>query len=464
MKKVALNIIFLLVLSNLFAQNNNLLESYIEEGLNNNLSLQQKQYSYEKSMLALKEARALFLPDLSLNARYSVANGGRTIDFPVGDMLNPVYSTLNQMTTQMYAYGLTEEIFPATVLENEEIEFLRPHEQETKLQLIQPIFNPQVYYNYKIKKDLTGISRIDIDIYKRELIAEIQNAYYNFIKTEKFLKIIDETLILANENLRVNEKLFENDKITIDNVYKAQSEISKLEQQKAEIIKNNKASKAYFNFILNKPLESEIQYNEELFIPVANELEQSRSIALENREEFEKLSTYAEISTKQINMNKYNRLPTITGAVDYGFQGEEYDFNDDADFILASIVLKWNLFKGFQNNIKIQENKIDKYIIESKQEELKSQIQLQVINSHYEIEAALQSVKFAEAQEKSATKAFEIVSKKYSEGQAGMLEYIDARTSMTNAKMNTVISKYDLRIKYVELEKITANYQLNKTE
>ncbi len=440
------------------------LDSYIKYGLENNLSLKQKLYSYDKSIIALKQAKALFMPDISFNARYSVANGGRVIDFPVGDMLNPVYSTLNQMTTQMYALGLSNEIFPETTLENEEIAFLRPHEQETKIQLIQPLFNPQILYNYKIKKDLSLIDKIDIDIYKRELIAEIKIAYYNYIKTEFFLKIIDETLLLANENLRVNRKLYDNNKITIDNVYKANTEISKIKQQKAQILKNNKSAKAYFNFLLNKQLDSDINYDDKLLIFDDDYLEQPEQQAVANREELAKLRIFSNINSKQLKLSKSNRLPVIAGAIDYGIQGEKYEFTDDADFVLASVVLKWDIFKGFSNNLKIQEKKIDRFIIESKYEELKKQIQLQVINSFYEIEAAKLSIELSEDRQKTSEKSFEIISKKYTEGQASMIELVDARTTMTNAKINTVISKFDLKIKYAEFEKIIASYPLNTTD
>ncbi len=56
-----------------------------------NQGLKQRQLDYASDLAALKEARGLFLPDFSLNARYTVAEGGRTIVFPVGDLLNPVY-------------------------------------------------------------------------------------------------------------------------------------------------------------------------------------------------------------------------------------------------------------------------------------------------------------------------------------------------------------------------------------
>ena len=60
--------------------------------------LQQQQFALEKSMYALKEAQSLFLPKVSLQADYFLAGGGRTVDFPAGDILNPVYATLNQLT------------------------------------------------------------------------------------------------------------------------------------------------------------------------------------------------------------------------------------------------------------------------------------------------------------------------------------------------------------------------------
>ncbi|NJO25856.1 MAG: TolC family protein, partial [Bacteroidia bacterium] len=52
----------------------------------------------ENSLVALKEARSLFLPTTWFETQYTLANGGRTIDIPVGNLMNPVYKTLNQLT------------------------------------------------------------------------------------------------------------------------------------------------------------------------------------------------------------------------------------------------------------------------------------------------------------------------------------------------------------------------------
>ena len=121
------------------------LDNYIDEGLENNLSLKQKEVNYLKSMEVLKQSRALFFPDISLNARYTAAEGGRVIEFPVGTMLNPVYQSLN--------YLLDQDLFPD--IANMEFAFYRPTEHETKIRLAQPILDTKIIYNQKINKELS---------------------------------------------------------------------------------------------------------------------------------------------------------------------------------------------------------------------------------------------------------------------------------------------------------------------
>src|SRR3546814_18117821 len=45
-------------------------------------------------------ARAQQYPQLSFNARYTHSDGGRTIDIPTGQLLHPVYDTLNRFLAE----------------------------------------------------------------------------------------------------------------------------------------------------------------------------------------------------------------------------------------------------------------------------------------------------------------------------------------------------------------------------
>ncbi len=112
------------------------IDEYVREGLASNLSLQAQTLEVERATAALDEARARYFPDIGLAARYSKSDGGRTIEIPLGTMLNPVYQTLNEM---LMAQGQPPR-FPA--MQNESIAFLRETEQDTRLTMRMPIIAP----------------------------------------------------------------------------------------------------------------------------------------------------------------------------------------------------------------------------------------------------------------------------------------------------------------------------------
>jgi outer membrane protein len=448
MKKILIFILFILFTITLPGQET-ILQAYIRQGLENNLALRQKEANYEKSLAALSEARALFYPDISINARYTVARGGRIIEFPVGTLMNPVYSTLNMF--------LAEDRFP--LIENQEFTFLREHEHETKVSVLQPLVDPKIYYNQKISKQLSDAQMADAESYRRQLVADIKTAYFNYLKTIRIEQLLDDTKVLLEENIRVNESLYRNDKVTIDNVYRSRAELSKLEQQIAEITRARQVAAAYFNFLLNRPLDELImEQNDFDSLMVIVDLPGAHQNALANREELSMLESYARANDYFLSLNHVKKLPSVYGAVDYGFQGEDYVFTAKYDYVIASVVLRWDLFHGFKNKASISQARIERDIRQTQIEEAKEQIGLQVIQAYYDLQASEKSIIAAEEELASATKAWEVIDRKFREGQANLIEYIDARTTMTNAGQNLIISRYDHHIKYAEFERVACLY------
>lgn len=416
--------------SGLQAQNP-VLHVYIAEGLQSNQGLKQKQLDYASNLSALKEAKALFFPDVSLNARYTVSDGGRIIGFPVGDLLNPVYSTLNMLTES--------ETFPQ--IDNQEFPFLRPSEHETKLSLVQPIFNTDIIHNHRIRKQYTEIARIDVERYKRELIRGISKAYYDYQEARELVWLADTSFSLVKENLRVSQRLYENDRVTIDAVYRSESELSKVEVQQAQANNMFQASKAYFNFLLNRSLDSPIELFTETPGPVLVSLDEASILAVQNRDEIKQIKEYQILNQRVTSLYRGSNIPGLFGVVDYGFQGEQYSFTGDDDFVMASLVMKWNLFQGTANHHKVQQSKIEGEKLNELYSETRQQIKLEVINHFYALQAAYQSVQSARKQTQAARRAYELINMKYREGQSSLLELIDARTSLTGAAANSIIAQ-----------------------
>ncbi|RPH75839.1 TolC family protein, partial [bacterium] len=352
-------------------QGQGVLDEYIESGLRSNLSLIQKENNYNQSLESLREAKGLFYPSISLNARYTVSQGGRVIEFPVGDLLNGVYSTLNQLTAS--------DRF--TALDNEEIRFLRPTEHESKLRLVQPLFNTDIYYNSKIKKELAVSEQISLEQFRRELVTEIKRSYYTVAMTQRIVDMLKITRSLLVENVRINTRLEENDKVTRDIVLRSQTELHEFDQQLREAQKNSLMARAYFNFILNRTLTDSVVVEEPPGIIFPENPEDSYiDQAVRNREELHNLEQLVRISNLSLTMNQAGKLPDILLVADYGFQGERYEFSKSHDYIQASAVLSWDLFSGFQNRSRIKQSLIQKESVQKQLEEVRNRISLQVIN------------------------------------------------------------------------------------
>ena len=464
MKKTYLLIVFFL-LPGIFSAGESVstgesvLDTYIRTGLSDNLALRQHQFSLEKSLEALNEAKRMFYPTIAVQGRYTRAGGGRLIEFPIGDLMNPVYTSLNDLSRLQ---GIPSD-YP-TNLRNERFPFYRSQEQETKIRLVQPLVQPALHHNVKIRSGLSDADRAEISAFSRKLVSEIQTAYYNYLKSHGVFDLLEKTEELLQENLRVSDNLVRLGKATQDTVSRARAEISDLDQKRAEAEKNESLARSYFNFLLNRDLDEKIDKIQTLPVPPLSpdDVEAAVQNALLKREEFRQLDAVIGITGQQEKLAGSAYLPTLTAVVDYGIQGEGYRLGKEDDYWMASLVFEWNIFDGGRNRAKKTQAALEKSRLETQRAELAHQIQLQVVNAAHALTAARKAVEAAEARERSARESFEIVQKKYDKGMAPQIEYLDARTTMTNAGVNRILAEHELCIKAADFERAAAGVDLSR--
>ncbi len=421
------------------------LENYVQEGIANNLALSREELAVKQQMLAIKEAKGRFLPNVSFNADYTVAGGGRAIQFPIGDLLNPIYNRLNQLG------GASD--FPSN-LPNEEVQFLPNNFHDTRLRVVQPIINTDLHHSLKAKRSELAMQEASRDAFENQLVEEIRVAYFNYLQTEEVVSIYDKTEEVLKEVLRVNQKLVENHKATKDVVYRSEFELSELAQQQAQALREREAARNYFNFLLNRELTAPIALDENLkessFVgPFPADLD---AVALQNRKELRQLTHALSANHEAIQLYRHTRLPRLSAMLDAGYQGFGYEFNDDQDYWMGALSLQWNLFKGFQNDAKVQQLTVQEEIIQQNYTELERQIQLEVADNQNQLEAARRSVLAARKGTESAYHNFDIIQKKYRQQQATMLELLDARNTFTQSQINATIAHYDYLKKLAMLE------------
>lgn len=429
-----------------FAQS--VLDQYIAEGLQNNQQLLQESLAVTSSQLALSESKGLFLPTVNLQSDYTLADGGRTINFPIGDLLNPVYGTLNQLTG-------TDQ-FPT--IENVNEQFFPNNFHDTKIRVIQPLFNSDIYYNQKAQQQLLKASEAKKAAYEEELRKEIKVAYYNYWQAVEAIRIYESNQELLKALVDFNQKRHREDQVTLDEVYRAQFELAQLQADLSAAQANEATAKAYFNFLLNKEHDTPIQEDTSLTIGslIADDIPVSYEEALRRRQELNQIRFSQEAQYQAIRMAQGTRLPQVNAVFDMGYQGEDYRFGSEENYWLLNLGFSWSIFKGFRAKRQVEQAKVSLYIIESQEQQLRRQIALEVTRTNSAFVAAKKQYRSQELAQKSANKSFEIMSSKYRESQALLVQYLDARSVALTSELQLNLSKYRLLATKAALDRALA--------
>ncbi len=430
------------------AQSQSVLEQYLAEGLQNNQRLIQESLEVTSSQLALSESKGLFLPTVNLQSDYTLADGGRTINFPIGDLLNPVYGSLNQLTGS--------DQFPT--IENVNEQFFPNNFHDTKVRIIQPLFNSDIYYNQKAQQHLLKASEAKKAAYEEELKKEIRVAYYNYWQAVEAIRIYESNEELLEALVNFNQKRHQEDQITLDEVYRSQFELAQLQADMSAAQADEATAKAYFNFLLNKEHDAAIEEDPALTIGsliTENNLV-SYEDAMRRRQELEQIRFAQEAQFQAIRLAQGTRLPQVNAVFDMGYQGEDYRFGSEENYWLLNLGFSWSLFKGFRAKRQVEQAKVSLDIIESQEQQLRRQIALEVTRANSAFIAAKKQYRSQELAQKSAEKSFDIMSSKYRESQALLVQYLDARSVALSSRLQLNLSKYRLLASKAQLDRALA--------
>src|SRR6266566_160566 len=291
----------------LAAQRPDPLGQLVTEALRTNLGLEGERLAERRVAAEVREARGLFFPSLGLQSRYSRLGGVPNI----GDLINPAYATLNQLT------GTSR--FPTN------INFTLPQAHESRLELVQPVFNLGIVANYAVAR-----ARVDA----------------------------------------VPDSVFER-------------------------------------------------------LPLDITADSAVARALAAREELRQAD--AGVRTAQASGRAATAafFPSVSVALDYGFQGPDIAFRSSNDFWLASVVVSWNLFNGGRDAARASEAAYEADRARTQGQDVADRIALQVRTAHEAAVVARSAITTADTRLEAARRTFELVRRRYEEGVARPIEFVD---------------------------------------
>jgi outer membrane protein TolC len=251
--------------------------------------------------------------------------------------------------------------------------------------------------------------------------------------------------------------LFKNDKINRTAVLRSDNEVLRIEADLKTATQVSNNAKAYFNFLLNQKLDTDIEVdhsNENLPNILIEETTQ-------NREELLKLDQLKNLNDNAGKLTRSHWYPKLSGFADFGFQDFDFEINKQSRYYFAGIGLEWNIFSGNKNRYRLKQVEEDSKKIHSQIDHVKQQLLLQYQVAQNNLKSALEQFNADKNQEESAKQYNDDITKLYKEGQAIYIELLDAQNQWVNTRLKTNIAYYNSWIAFVKLERANATFNLN---
>ncbi len=418
------------------------LRSYIETALAQNPEVMATRARWKNTDAHVTEATSNLFPRLDFSSKFTQFSGGRIITIPTIGAFNSS------------ALGIV------------------PWDNEFTLSW--QIANYAIWQGVSVSKAFREASTAEVSAKELAISYQVSEAYYNYAKANELVAVRKNAESLAEENLKVANALFANDKSPKNDVLRA--EVGVAAAQGDVLSAQNMATLAQTNF--NNLLKRD--YNAEIIAPTTQDissligsspeiasknserintpislppLREDEDKAFANRPELQQILRTGDALAGSERAAFSDYLPNISLFAAYGWMETNLKFSSDADLFVGGVQLKWNLFSGFNTKAKMQETEAQIEELRFNAETAFSGIRLEIENARLEKINTVDRLAVAKRQISSAEENYRITKLQYDNGMVPLITMLDAETTLANSKANLTTITFDVLIAEAKYKK-----------
>jgi outer membrane protein TolC len=427
------------------------LDALVALALRNNPTLAGQQQAVVAGLEQVKQVAANRYPTVGLNARATVAEGGRSFDIPTGDALNPVYRNLEVLNQRN---GVPAGPYPT--LQNQRLSLLRPHEQDTRVVVTAPLYAPALQSQIQAAGASAIAVSAKLESDARHLVRDVKVAYQGIAQALAQKQVLSASSVLLAENLRVNEVLFAEGKITRDAVLRAQAELLNVRQAVAEAQFTADQAARRLNVLTQRPLDTEV------FMPaqVSPKTDALHMDGFQVPPELRQILAGIEARKSLETAARKSFLPTVGFAAEAGYQGSNYSTGPNTGVALASIVLNWKFSDGGARDAQVGAALAQRRQLELQEDDARRQLEQVLRGSADRYRLSLSQLQSSQSRQRASEEAFRIASRKRESGNLSQLEFFDAERALTDSRQAAVAAAAQVNVAAAEFELAKSSFPL----
>ena len=384
----------------------------------NSSDIKNGQISAKIEELRVKNAQALYYPDLFLNGGYSAS---KQVDFG--------------FERNNYNFGVTGRY---TIWDHGQRNVGLLQARETK-----------------------NLVDVQNDQIRQDLVFRVTQAYYEVLKAQELVKVDRQNLDRSRENRERVEAYVEagiqiEADIATAQVREANSELALLNDQNQldialanlpRIMGLNPATR--IRVIENKEPKNRVE-------TVDISLDEAISRAIKARSEFMVTKSNIKQTEYALRLAKLNRFPRLNAQYSHDFNLDDY-FDDTEDlghlrYWRFAATLDFPIFDGGTTKRRVSELELQLERARENLEDLKRSVALDVQQAYLNLIRVMKAVEISDAQVRDARQSLNVIRERFIQELAILIELLDAQTALASALTNQVRIFYDYQIARTSLQ------------
>lgn len=447
--KIILGMVLSLLLSfNLWSQTETQplsLKECIKIALENNANIQTFRNLEEISRHNVKSSYGNILPSVSISAsgsRFRVGDATTQADVPI--------TTIDPNTGQPVVIGFkNQEVVNPGFARNS---------YSADLTVNQNIFDGGRWWNtIRRSKADKFAAQYDLNVRENEVIRQVAQNYFNLLKQEKLLEVYTLAVQRSEDNLNKTQRMFELGSVAKVDVFRARVNLGNdriaLINQRNTVQQARQTLNISMGYPPNRPIEIVKEHNFQYQVPPLEELIQT---ALTTQPELERRELDIRAKELSVAITKSTFMPSLSGFFSYRRNNTRLekiysDINRNWA-ITTGVNLTFNLFNGFQDQVKVQNAKIDLKNARIALEDYKRGLLSNVTTLYQTFKDLSEIIEINKENLEAAREEYRLATERYRLGSGTSLDVREAQVNLTDAERIVVSAEYNLIITYAQLQ------------
>jgi len=339
------------------------------------------------------------------------------------------------------------------------IEMGRRNQVTLGLSASMPVVNFQLWESLRITGDQVEMAVEQARESRLGTVASVKQAYFAVLMAKASYDVYNAVYENAVQNYKYTETRYKSGKASELEMTRAQSSLAaaipNLYNAENNIYLSLWQLKAVMGVDLDRAIDVKGKledYAQHMFYDVNEGAEAS----LDRNTQLRQLATQAEMLAKQIRMQQYAYIPTLSMQISYNYYTQSDKFNLSQWKWLPSSTLVFSLsipiFSGGQRYHTIKQTRVQADELALQRENTERQLRIGIRQSLSTMDTSMKTYDAAKEALKSAEKAYDIASKSYQVGKSTLTDLNNTELTLTQTRLQVAQAVYNFVVAKAGLE------------